>query len=279
MRAFRIWCGVTLLCAGTASAEDHGFMAVPASTPAVVRGLALEAQGGDVLLARAAREERPDADAGRQIFTSERARALFRSLTVPGWGQLALGRKTSGGVFALVEAGIWTSFTAFKVQEKMRSDSYERSARILAGIDLSGRDEEYRRVVGSYLSSDDYNLYVVYRDAANIFLSDPDNSDPAAYRQYIADHSLGAADAWAWGSVEDLLRYRQQRKDAQRAGIRANNALAVAILNRLVSALHAARAASLDPAAPETGNSIRLEVVPFDFAHAGAFRMGLRYSF
>jgi hypothetical protein len=58
---------------------------------------------------------------------------------------------------------------------------------------------------------------------------------------YINSHSLSGADTWVWPSPESYALYQDQRKSAQRAGLRANTALALAIANRIVSALHAAR--------------------------------------
>lgn len=286
MRAVASFVLVALLVAPAAEAADSaraagfagpepGVAAFAASAPAT-NALAIEVPGGGERLARADQEQREAASSPdpSQVFTVGRAQALFRSLTLPGWGQLALGRKTSGTIFMMVEAAIWTSVVSFRVQEELRLESSERTAKILAGIDVSERDEEFRRIVGSYLSSDEYNLYVVHRDAANLYFD-----DPVAYRQYIADNSLGGADAWNWSSVDDLLKYRAQRKDSQSAGVRANKALALAIVNRLVSALHAARSASLDAKSGDGDRSLRLEVVPFDPAHEGASRLGIRYNF
>src|SRR5262249_15029832 len=79
----------------------------------------------------------------------ERAQILLRSLTIPGWGQATLGgHETSAKVFLLTEAGIWTSFAAFRVQEAMRQESYMKTAKLFAGIDLAGHDDEFRRIVG-----------------------------------------------------------------------------------------------------------------------------------
>jgi len=102
----------------------------------------------------------------------ERAQILLRSLTVPGWGQATLGLNGSAKFFAVIEAGIWGSYIAFRIQEAQRTDSYIRTAKLSAGIDLSQQDDEFRRIVGAFASSDEYNLLVVSRDAANIYLSD-----------------------------------------------------------------------------------------------------------
>ena len=183
-------------------------------------------------------------------LSAERAQLLLRSLTVPGWGQLTAGHNTAATVFGLAELAVWTSFTSFRIQSQLRRDSYERTAHLLAHVDIQGRDEEFRRIIGSYLSSEEYNQLVVYREAASLYYD-----DPVAYRQYIATHSVGGADAWSWDSEAGLLRYRAQRRDAQRAGIRANTALACAVVNRLLSVVHAARI-------PTASRSWNLEIAP-----------------
>lgn len=207
----------------------------------------------------------------------ERARILLRSLTVPGWGQATLGHKGSARVFMLAEAGVWGAFTAFKIQQVQRTDSYLRTARLFAGIDLDGRDDEFRRIVGAFASSDEYNLLVVTRDAANLYLSDPANQDLDGYRRYIAEHSISGDLAWAWTDETSFRRYGGQRKFAQKAGLRANAALGFAIANRLVSALHAARQAGHDAAASQP-QGWRLELAP-GFDDAGQVRAALTKSF
>jgi hypothetical protein len=207
----------------------------------------------------------------------ERAQILLRSLTVPGWGQATLGLNGSAKVFMVIEAGIWGSFIAFRVQEAQRTDSYLRTARLDAGIDLSHQDDEFRRIVGAFASSDEYNLLVVTRDAANIYLSDPNNQDLAGYRAYIAEHSLKGDMTWQWSGESAFDRYSSQRKSAQKAGLRSNTALALAVANRLVSALHAARAAGKIHAAG-TQQSWHLDVEP-DLTQPGAFRAALSTKF
>ena len=201
------------------------------------------------------RPRTPRAGAAPQALGGERARILLRSLTVPGWGQATLGHGTSAAGFGVTEAAIWGTFAAFRIQVAMREDTYLRTARILAGIDLGGRDEEWRRIVGGFASSEEYNRLVVARDAANLFLGgldtlnlavEPDliayRARLAEYRGYIAANSLKGSDAWRWASPEDQARYRDERKNTQRAARRANTMLAIAVLNRIASALHAARA-------------------------------------
>jgi hypothetical protein len=222
----------------------------------------------------AARSTRLKSDRGSSlppVLNAERARILLRSLTVPGWGQATLGHRRAATVFAIADLSIWTSFTAFRVQQRLRTDASIRTAMLEAGIDLSGRDEDIRRIVGLYASSEEYNQLVVYRDAANLYYD-----NPAAYRAYIEAHQLQGKDAWAWSDEDAFRRYSGQRKQAQRAALRSNTALALAIANRLISAVHAARAASHPPAKAQTWN---FECVPVPGGDGTAFHLGVRTRF
>lgn len=285
MRSLRLVCCAVLVMgwAGSVRAAATGFEATAPARPELVSGLALQAStitGYDDVKRKPKTPKKPKSPHAAEEDESaplgaERARILLRSLTIPGWGQATLGHRRSATVFGITELGAWTAFTAFRLQQSMREGSFERTARLFAGIDLRGRDEEYLRNVGNYLSSSEYNLFVVSRDAANLYLTDPNQPDMDGYRAYIAAHSIGGADAWSWSDIESILRYRAQRKDAQRAGLRANTALAVAVANRLVSALHAARIAG-HPGEP--GTSLRLQVSPHPDDPAG-FRAGLHADF
>lgn len=206
-------------------------------------------------------------------LTPERAQALLRSMAVPGWGQATLGHPTAARVFGVLEAGVWGTFTAFKIQQKLRSDASVTTARLFAGVDLRGKDEEFKRIVGFYASSDEYNQLVVARDAANQFYD-----DPVAYREYIAKHSIGGDLAWSWQDERSFNRYAAQRKDAHRASLRANTALACAIGNRILSVLHTARVAGRKSSAAPA-HAWNLEVTPVGGEDPTAYRFALRTSF
>lgn len=200
-----------------------------------------------------------------------RASRMVKSLTLPGWGQASYGHPTAGVVFGVMETGVWGAFAAFRIQAVMRTQAYVRTAQIFAGIDLSHRSDAFRHTVGSYLSSDDYNRLVVFQDAASLY-----PSDPMQYRRYIAEHELRGADTWHWSSVDAVLRYQGQRKSAKRTLVRANAALTGAVVNRIVSVIHASR---MRPGR-RGAHSWRLDFTPPGGAgDPTAFRLGIRRDF
>lgn len=271
---------------GSTSGFMSGFMSpVAYAAPGHTLGSSLSLASGSITgfgdsprekKRNAKKPRKPKPPVSNEGLGPERARILLRSLTVPGWGQATLGHRGSARVFLLAEAGVWGAFTAFKIQQAQRTDSYLRTARLFAGVDLDGRDDEFRRIVGAFASSEEYNLLVVTRDAANLYLNDPTNPDLAGYRRYIAEHSIGGDLAWSWSDEASFRRYSGQRKFSQKAGLRANAALGFAIANRLVSALHAARQAGHDVAAKPQG--WRLELSP-GHDEAGQVRAALSTSF
>jgi hypothetical protein len=167
------------------------------------------------------------------------AGAALRSLLIPGWGQLASGHKTQAAVFGSLELGTWTSYATFQRQGALRRDAYMTTARLFAGIDLKDRDASLRKLVGQYRSSDVYNQYVVLREATFFY------EDPVERQQYIDSRSIQPADAWNWGDSFDAFeRYRSERRSSEQAFKNGQYALGFAVVNRLVSAVAAARSAA-----------------------------------
>lgn len=203
-------------------------------------------------------------------LSGDRARLMLQSLTVPGWGQATLGQRRAALAFGLIELGTWGSFSAFRIQQHLRQQTYESTARLFGGIELSGRDEEYRRIVGLYPSSEEYNRLVVRRDAANLYYG-----DPAAYDAYVAAHEIRGADAWSWNTEVDFQRYRLERQAAQRASKHAQDALAAAVINRLLSVIHVSRS---HPRTAPDQTSWRVELAPTG-GDPTAMRLALRADF
>ena len=164
-----------------------------------------------------------------------RRKAFFLSLLLPGLGQRASGHHGRARAFFGIEAAIWLSAGGFWLVGEMREDDYRQYAAVRAGADLSQDSEDYYQMVADYRSSDDYNVDV-RRDARAIY---PD--DRARQLGYIAQHSIGGSAAWGWPDDEAQWQYRYFRHDALSAKRTSVLLTGWAVVNRVVSAIEAAR--------------------------------------
>ncbi len=164
-----------------------------------------------------------------------RRKALLLSLLVPGLGQRYNGSRMREHIFLGLEGAIWTSFVVFKFQESHRTDDFEEWAEAFAEVPGGGKDEEFYRILTIYDDVDDYNTSVRI-DARTLF---PD--DRAGQLNYESENSFGADKFFRWKNNTRRLDYRLIRNDARDSGQRADFALVAAVLNRLISAVEAAR--------------------------------------
>lgn len=172
-----------------------------------------------------------------------RAKAILYSLAVPGAGHWYMGRTSRAQIFGAAELGVWTAFATFKVQGHLRKEDYIEMAEVKAGVGQAhGRSSAYYRSLGLYASSDDYNMIEVEIYARYTI---PDPEERAAY---VREHLITGDAAWRWTSDEWQQAYRERRADSEGAYQNAKYAFAVGLLNRLVSAVDAARLSAKDGA-------------------------------
>jgi hypothetical protein len=226
---------LVLLATGAAAAH-----AAPVPTPS--RAYALEPSAlAPRLLALDTDSRISEAEAAAPAEESPhrgRLSDVGRSLVLPGWGQLNAGYRTLGTIFLAAEAAIWTGFAVSIAKGEMRKDTYEETAQLFAGIDLNQVSDEFRSLVGQYESSDEYNRLVVYRDAAAMYYGDFEN-----YNRYIEENSLTGAQTWQWSSAQKFEQYAAERRSSEGAFHDAQFMVGLAVVNRVASAVVAARLA------------------------------------
>ncbi|HEX7878141.1 MAG TPA: hypothetical protein VF720_01950, partial [Candidatus Eisenbacteria bacterium] len=167
--------------------------------------------------------------------------AMLYSLLLPGLGQQAAGRGERARVFYAIEAGIWTSFAIFRVQGDQRQDRYIEYAEFTAGVDASGKDDDYWRTLAQYERSDpgpaSANEFV-RRQARALY-----PGDIVAQQQYFADNGYFENDTWDWQNSDNLARYQSLRSSSLDSYDKAELSIFAAIANRVVSVIDAARVA------------------------------------
>lgn len=160
--------------------------------------------------------------------------AVFRSVLLPGWGEMSLGHTTRGYIFMGVEAATWIGCGLSYLEGVFYRDDYTWLACEDAGIDVSGFDSSFLDDIGDFGSNAEFNDYI--RRLARYYYPD----DPDAQRDYYESHARYGSEGWNWSSeyaMDDfahaLMRSRQWfRRSMYIAGF--------ALVNRLVSAIDTA---------------------------------------
>lgn len=187
-----------------------------------------------------------------------RAKALALSTLVPGAGQYYAGKKGRAYFFFLTESAIWTSFVVFEVQGYLRKDNYVEFAELMAGVDAEGKPEDFYRALGRYMQSDpgpgSYNEDV-RREARALYPDDKQKQD-----QYLQQNGFFGKNAWQWQSEEDQTYYRNLRKRSQLSFRRATYMLGVAVANRILSAMDAARSVASSTKPAKASQGLRFEM-------------------
>ncbi len=205
-------------------------------------------------------------------------KALMLSLLLPGAGELYSGHKGRATGFFLAEGAIWANFVAWQISGRLRRDNYIEQAQLNAGLQTDSESDDFWRLVGTYTRSsgsgtDSYED-ALRRDARNEF-----PSDPAAQDAWVAERLPVGNRAWTWSSAEARDRYLDTRHNSTRAFSRAKFSFALAILNRIASAIDTQRLHRADSKSEQSaidGSELRILT---DVTADGGGRLLVRRTF
>jgi hypothetical protein len=155
------------------------------------------------------------------------SKAVMLSVLLPGLGQAYAGKTGRMYPYLGVEAATWTVYGIYRHYGNLREDDYQLFASTHAGIDPHGKDSDYYNHLEDYMSSEDYNEDAL-RESRLTMYSEP----PTLY---------GDEDAWQWDSETSQEKYQDLKHDSWLAHKKATYTLGFAVLNRIVSAIDAAR--------------------------------------
>jgi hypothetical protein len=192
--------------------------------------------------------------------------AVLRSAVLPGWGQLHLGHSTRGYLFLGLEIATWTGAGLSYLEGTFQRDDYRSLAMEEAGIDASGRSNDFLNDLADFSSSEEYNSYI--RRLARYYYPD----DPEAQNQYYAAHARYGADGWNWSSESARLSFADAHRMSREWFRRSLYIAAFALVNRAVSAIDAAL---LDETSPGLYTSVEFPE-SHDFSSV-RFTVGARF--
>jgi hypothetical protein len=151
--------------------------------------------------------------------------AIFYSLLLPGMGELYAGSYESGKYFTIAEGAIWLTYTGMAVYGSSKKDNYKAYAQAYAGVNNSGKDEDYYANVGNYSSIEQFNT-------------------EKALEGNFDDMYDMEKDYWSWQTEQQRKDYRGLWTSSENAYNNMQFAIGALVLNRLVSAINAARLVS-----------------------------------
>jgi len=163
----------------------------------------------------------PSDDDGRK---SPALAAVF-SLVLPGMGELYAGGFSSGKYFLIADGALWLTYAGVEMYGNSLRDDSRSYAISAAGINPAGKDDQFYVDIGNFLTLEEYNEKQL-RDR------EPDRLYDAA-----------AGYAWEWTSDAARAAYRDQRISSEEAYNARKFVVAGLIINRVASAINAARSA------------------------------------
>ena len=152
---------------------------------------------------------------------------FFKSLLVPGWGQLSKGQRGKAYAFFAAEAILLTAIVSLKIYQGSVEDDYKTFARQHAGVQGS-RSHQYYVDIGNWMTTDEYNQQRL--------------RDRAFDRLYTASE-----DQWQWDSDLNRSNFKSMRLSADHAEQRSMLVLGGIILNHLLSAVDASSKSKNNP--------------------------------
>jgi hypothetical protein len=151
--------------------------------------------------------------------------AILSSLVVPGLGELYADGFSSGKYFLMAEGALWITYAAFEIHGNDLRDAARSYSSAHASVILAGKDDQFFVDVGNFASMDEYN--------------DKRLRDREVSRLYTAS----AGQYWQWDTDAARLDFRSQRIASESAYNGRKFVVAAIVINHVVSAINAARAA------------------------------------
>ncbi len=147
---------------------------------------------------------------------------IVYSLLLPGMGELYAGAYDVGKYFTIADGILWGTFIGMEVYSNWQENNYQTYAAANADVDNNNKDADYYSTIGNYTSVFSYN------------------EEKALERNY--DEMLDPeTDFWKWNTTDDRQTYRDMWTSSEQTSNDIQFVVGGLILNRVASAINAAR--------------------------------------
>jgi hypothetical protein len=151
---------------------------------------------------------------------------IIYSLLLPGMGELYADSYGSGKYFTIADGILWGTLIGMSAYSGWQEDNYKTYAASLADVVNDGnKDEEFYANIGDYTSVYSYN-------------------DQKALERNFNEMYDEEAYFWKWNTTDERRTYRDMWNSSETANNNIRFVVGGLILNRIVSAINAARLVS-----------------------------------
>ncbi len=169
--------------------------------------------------------------------------AIVSSLVVPGVGELYAGNFETGRYHLAADAALWLGYAGFQYTALWIKDDARVYGTEHAGADFTGKDDQFIVNVSNYPSVDAYN------------------AAKSRNREYDMLY-VSPAYVWNWQTDAQRQHFRDLRVRSDEAKNNAKFVTAALVVNRVISAFSAGRAAARFNESLDAQSSVSLGVSP-----------------
>ena len=148
--------------------------------------------------------------------------AILYSLLLPGMGELYADGYDSGKYFTIAEGVLWGTYIGMSVHASNQEDNYKAYATSNASLNTSGKNDDYFATIGQFENIEEYN-------------------DQKALERNFNQMYNTETFFWKWQSTEDRRTYRSMWSSSEQTTNDLRFVVGAMLLNRVVSAINAAR--------------------------------------
>ena len=164
-----------------------------------------------------------------QVFQTKKeaksfTKALLFSLALPGSGELYLNQKNYAYPLLASEATVWISALAFYTRADWLKENYKSYAVTYAGVNPTGKDDDFFQDIAFYPSRDQYNFEkFLYTEDPSLLYPETDNYN------------------WNWKEDSNRLYYKELRNRSEVAKRNIGICLGIAAATRALSCINIIR--------------------------------------
>jgi len=147
---------------------------------------------------------------------------ILYSLLLPGMGELYADAYDMGKYFTIADGVLWGTFIGMEVYSNWQKDNYQSYAAANAGVINNNKDDEYYSTIANYKSIYTYNEEKALERNFDQML------DPEVY-------------FWKWNTTDERQNYREMWTSSEQTSNDVRFVVGGLILNRVASAINAAR--------------------------------------